>query len=150
MQNILKYSAIALAANSQSADPAPVETSMLPDQSAITVPQNLAKLACYLIEDGLVFNLSDLKSETLYNSGDLNFNYCTFAQFPSSATSSYQTFAYKVDQAGNVVAAFTNNVIVPTVTLNKKEDSLNSQPWVTLSMESDTKCPTDDTLTVTF
>lgn len=145
MHNILKYSALALAtANAQSADPE------LPTQQAITVPKDLAKLACYLIEDGLVFDLTDLRSETYYNSGDLNFNYCAFAQWPASAASSYQTFAYKVDQAGNPVAVFTNNDIVPTVTLHKKEDSMNNQPWVTLSMESDTKCPTDETVTVTF
>ena len=77
MQNILKYSAFALAAaNAQSTDTKPEQTQSLdpeiPEQSVITVPKDLAKLACYLIEDGLVFNLSDLASSTYDNSGDLN------------------------------------------------------------------------------
>ena len=40
---------------------------MLSELKTIKVTKNLAKLAGYLIKDGLVFDLTDLRSGTLFN-----------------------------------------------------------------------------------
>ena len=84
----------------------------------------MQKLACLIEEDGLVFDLSNIASDTYYNKDSLYFNLCSFVQLPSSSNTTYQTFAYNFDGNGDI-EVLTNNQISPKVTLHKKEQSPN-------------------------
>jgi len=73
-------------------------------QNAVAVPTNAAKLLCYIIKNGTIFDYTPLTAADHYsvNSVDgtktMYFNYCKFATWPSNPEGeSMQTFAYLVD-----------------------------------------------------
>ena len=112
--------------------------------NAVEIPANAAKLLCYIIKNGAIFDLTPLTNHTKYYSFDsadkketINFNYCKFAAWPeNSGVDPYQTFAYVVDKATGVPkAVYTNNSILPPTTEYHAPnyDLGESSPWLTIT-----------------
>ena len=73
-------------------------------QNAVAVPTNAAKLLCYIIKNGTIFDYTPVTAADHYSVKSVDgtktmyFNYCKFATWPSNSEGeSMQTFAYLVD-----------------------------------------------------
>ena len=111
--------------------------------NTVAIPTNAAKLLCYIIKNGAIFDLTPLTSPKYYSvdsvdkSKTINFNYCKFATWPENAgVEPYQTFAYVVDKATGVLkAVYTNNSILPPTTEYHAPNYAlgESSPWLTIT-----------------
>jgi hypothetical protein len=124
-------------------------TTDLPMQNSVAVPTNAAKLLCFIIKNGTVFDYTPLTAPDHYSvksadgANTLYFNYCKFATWPSDAAGdSMQTFAYVVDTVTQQPKAVytSNSILLPHSEFHAPKLG-ESEPWLTITQNSNTPCP---------
>ena len=113
------------------------------------MPTNAAKLLCYIIKNGTIFDYTPLTAPDHYSvkSADgtktMYFNYCKFATWPSDSTvDPMQTFAYLVDtNTQRPEAVYTSNSILLPQSEFHAPILGESEPWLTITQKSNTPCP---------